>query len=85
MGNKTANKRLKMLSVRVSEEELGRVKKVTALVKKQNKFVEEADVIRELIGLENSGIITPQMRLGLLPPDARAEDITSKADDEGDR
>lgn len=64
----TTNKRTRMLSFRVSDEELARVKGVAAKVKEKHRFVEEADVLRELLGLEDNGLITKELRKQLLPP-----------------
>jgi len=69
-----SDKRVKMLSFRVSEEELARVKAVAAEVKKKNRYVQESDVLRELLGLENTGIITPKLRAKLAPPTAEIVD-----------
>ena len=51
-----------MLSVRVSEEELERVKALADKLIRKHRYLKEADVIRELIGLENTGLITKEMR-----------------------
>jgi predicted transcriptional regulator len=59
------SKRLKMLSVRASDEEKTRVKKLAEAIIKQNPYVTEADVLRELIGLVNTGLITDEMRRSL--------------------
>jgi hypothetical protein len=55
-------KRTKMLSVRASEEEIQRVKDLAAELMEKNQYITEADVLRELIGLEDTGLITPTMR-----------------------
>lgn len=55
-------KRNKMLSVRASEEEIARVKRFAAELIKKNRYLKEADILRELIGLEDTGLITPEMR-----------------------
>lgn len=55
-----------MLSVRASEEEVARVKKFAAELIKKNRYLKEADILRELIGLEDTGIITQEMRKRLL-------------------
>jgi len=60
-------KRNKMLSVRASEEEIARVKEFAAVLIKKNRYLTEADILRELIGLENTGLITPEMRRRLRP------------------
>jgi hypothetical protein len=73
-----ATKRTKMLSVRVSDEEMARVKEVAARVKAKNRFVEEADVIRELLGLENNGLITAELRRMLLPLPPPTHEIKQK-------
>jgi len=59
------SKRLKMLSVRASDEEVARVKRLAAAIIKSNPYMKEADVLRELIGLENTGLITNEMRRSL--------------------
>lgn len=59
-------KRTKMLSVRASEEEVRIVKQFAAEIRKTNRYAKEADVLRELIGLEDTGLITPTMRKRLL-------------------
>lgn len=59
------SKRLKMLSVRASDEEKARVKKLAEAIIKQNPYVTEADVLRELIGLVNTGLVTDEMRRSL--------------------
>jgi hypothetical protein len=59
-------KRNKMLSVRASDEEIERVKKLAAELIRTHRYLKEADVIRELIGLEDTGLITPEMRRRLL-------------------
>jgi hypothetical protein len=64
----TKSKRLKMLSVRASEEEIGRVKELAAELMAKHRYLKEADVIRELIGFENTGLITPEMRQRLSGP-----------------
>lgn len=61
-------KRMKMLSVRVSDEEIARVRGLARKIKKAHPYVKEADVIRELLGLVNTGIITSDIRRELLPP-----------------
>lgn len=55
-----------MLSVRASEEEIGRVKKLAAELMRKHRYLKESDVIRELIGLEDTGLITNEMRKKLL-------------------
>jgi predicted DNA-binding protein len=65
-------KRNKMLSVRASDEEIERVKMLATELIRTHRYLKEADVIRELIGLEDTGLITPEMRRRLLsqPPPA---------------
>jgi predicted transcriptional regulator len=63
--NVTETKRLRMLSVRASDEEKARVKRLAAAIIKANPYVTEADVLRELIGLVDTGLITDEMRRGL--------------------
>jgi hypothetical protein len=56
-----------MLSFRASEEEIARVKELAAKVIEQNPFATEADVLRNLVGLDNRLKITKEMRARLLP------------------
>lgn len=56
-----------MLSVRVSDDEIDRIKKLSLDLIQKHKYLKEADVLRELIGLEDTGLITSQMRRTLLP------------------
>lgn len=51
-----------MLSVRASDEEVQRVRDLAAVLINKNPYLTEADVLRELIGLEDTGLITPAMR-----------------------
>lgn len=62
-----SNKRLKMVSFRASEEEVRRIKELSAELIGRNPYLKEADILRELVGLENTGIITKEMRQKLLP------------------
>lgn len=62
---KERGKRIKMISVRASEEEIARVKALAAEVIKIYPYVKEADVLRELLGLIDTGIITKEMRAKL--------------------
>ena len=55
-----------MLSFRASEDEVQRIKKLSAELIEKNRYLTEADVLRELVGLENTGLITPAMRASLL-------------------
>lgn len=55
-------KRQLMLSVRVSEEEKEKVKKLANELKRTHRYLKESDVLRELIGLEDTGLITPEIR-----------------------
>lgn len=56
------SKRTKMISVRASEEEIVKVKALVRKLKTAHRYLKEADVLRELIGLENTGLITSEMR-----------------------
>lgn len=55
-------KRLKMVSFRASDDEIARIKLLTAELQKKHPYVKEADVLRELVGLIDTGIITIDMR-----------------------
>lgn len=56
-----------MISVRATLEEKKRVSAFAAEIIRANRYVTEADVLRELIGIEDTGLITPEMRKRLLP------------------
>lgn len=62
-----SNKRTKMVSFRASEEEIQRIKALCAELIEQNRYLKESDILRELVGLENSGLITDATRRKLLP------------------
>lgn len=49
-----ANKRNKMVSFRASEEEIQRIKTLSAELIKSNQYLRESDILRELVGLENT-------------------------------
>lgn len=51
-----------MVSVRATPEEKQRIKAFVAEIKQTNPYLTEADVLRELIGLEDTGLITAAMR-----------------------
>lgn len=61
-----AEKRLKMVSFRASDDEIARIKALTADIQKRHPYVKEADVLRELVGLVDTGIITAGLRKRLL-------------------
>lgn len=69
-------KRNKMLAVRASDEEVARFKSLVARLKKSNRYVRDSDVLRELIGFEDTGLITEAMRRELRPetPNAAGTD-----------
>jgi hypothetical protein len=56
----------KMISVRATPYEKRTVKAFAAEIIKTNRYLKEADVLRELIGLEDTGLITPEMRRRLI-------------------
>lgn len=56
----------KMLSVRASTEEIAAVKRLASEIRERNRYVKDADVLRELIGVTNSGIVTQADRRRLL-------------------
>jgi hypothetical protein len=58
-------KRQLMLSVRVTEEEKKRVKKLANDLKRKHRYLKESDVLRELIGFEDTGLITAEIRKSL--------------------
>lgn len=58
-------KKQKMLSVRVPPEDAEKLKTLVKKVKERNAYVTEADVIRELIGFLDTGLITTEMRIWL--------------------
>lgn len=51
-----------MVSVRATAEEKQRIKAFAAELRRTHRYLTEADVLRELIGLEDTGLITPAMR-----------------------
>jgi hypothetical protein len=61
-------KRSKMISVRASEEEIRRVKDLAAALIEKNPHLKEANILRELLGLVDSGLITREMRWKLSQP-----------------
>jgi hypothetical protein len=67
-------KRQKMISVRASEEEIARVKTLAHELIKTNKYLKEADVLRELLSLIDTGLITKEMRRRLSHPDGIDEE-----------
>jgi len=67
MTSTVSNKRTKMVSFRASEEEIQRLKALCAELIEQNRYLKESDILRELVGLENSGLITDATRQKLLP------------------
>ena len=75
-------KRAKMLSVRASEEEWERVKNFCQRVIRHHPYMTEADVLRELIGLIDTGLITPRMRLELLDPEYSVRPLGTSAETE---
>ncbi len=58
-------KRTKMISVRASEEEIARVKLFAKGLISKYPYMKEADVLRELLSLVDTGVITEEMRRSL--------------------
>jgi hypothetical protein len=58
----STEKRTRMLSVRVTDEEYARVKRVCAEIKIAHRYLTDADIFRELLGLIDTGLIRPAMR-----------------------
>jgi hypothetical protein len=85
-------KRKNMLSVRASDEEVERFRRFAKRVIKHHPYMTEADVLRELIGLIDTGLITPRMRLELLdpeyhvnPPESDDPPLSSREQEETER
>lgn len=72
-------KKNKMISVRATEEEFQRVKQFAAEVISNHRYLKASDVVRELLGLENTGIITSEMRKRLLGPPGERRSKTLKS------
>jgi len=66
-----------MVSVRVTVEEKQRIKAFAAELRRTHRYATEADVLRELIGLEDTGLITPAMRKRLSSQHEHAVSATS--------
>ena len=56
-----------MVSFRATDEELELINKLAAQVREKHPQWNKSDVLRELVGLTNSGIITREMRASLHP------------------
>lgn len=51
-----------MISFRISEEQDKRLKEIVRLVKKEQPYMKVADIYRELLGVEDTGVITSEHR-----------------------
>ena len=54
-----------MIAFRATDEEIERIDALVALIQSKYRFMNKSDVLRELVGLERSGLVTPEMRDGL--------------------
>jgi hypothetical protein len=75
---KTKAKRTRMLSFRANEEEIARIKEFAKGLIEKYPYMKEADVLRELVGLVDTGVITPEMRRGLREGVASDDQIERK-------
>lgn len=64
-----------MVSFRIGPDELEAVDKIVTQVQKRYSFMNRSDVLRELVGLSNSGVVTKAMRdsLVVLRPAAQSD------------
>jgi len=58
-------KRLSMVSFRASAEEISRIDRLVARIRRKYTFMNKSDVLRELVGLTKSGLVTQEMRASL--------------------
>lgn len=71
-----------MVSFRASDDEIARIKSLTAELQKKHPYVKEADVLRELVGLIDTGIITIDMRKRLSSASGHKAEFTKQEVDE---
>lgn len=67
-----------MVSFRASDDEIARIKSLTAELQKKHPYVKEADVLRELVGLIDTGIITIDMRKRLSSASGHKAEFTKQ-------